>query len=542
MVELVECAHAAAQVGRPLHRALPVPRGADAELLGQPAGQALLLLRLRRRRRRDHVRAGDRAARLRRRVEWLADRFRVELEYEEGSPARRQRAGAGASGCSRCSSRRPRFYERYLWESRRGRAGARVPRRAAASARRSAASSGSGSRPGGRRSPRKARERGLHAGGARARPGSSTGAATTTSTGACSSRSPMRAGACCGFQARRLRDDDPIAAKYVNSPEGELFRKGDLLYGLDKARRAIAKQDRAVVVEGNTDVIALRQAGLRAGRRVDGHGADRAPAARALAPDAQRLYLCFDADAAGEDGDAARDGARDEARASRSASSRCRRARPGRRSGRVRRSGSAAPSPYPLLPRAARDRARIERPPGGVPPHAGVPRRASPESPERQEAWRLADDRLDLTVQLRAASRRPASGRRRGHRPSCSRRETASSATRSPACVAHPARAARGPGRARARALRRPLHRRLREHLVQPGEADAELAASAGRARRRAPRPRGSTTRRASSCSSACASAGSSASSRQPISSARRSCRRRSRASAKRCGSSRDRR
>ena len=65
-----------------------------------------------------------------------------------------------------------------------------------------------------------------------------------------------------GFQARKLREDDPLKAKYVNSPEGELFRKGDLLYGLDRARAAIAKQERAVVVEGNTDVLALSQAGI----------------------------------------------------------------------------------------------------------------------------------------------------------------------------------------------------------------------------------------------------------------------------------------
>ena len=84
-----------------------------------------------------------------------------------------------------------------------------------------------------------------------------------------------------GFQARKLHDDDPLQAKYVNSPEGDLFRKGDLLYGLDTRAHAIAKQDRAVVVEGNTDVLALRQAGLRAGRRVDGHRAHRAAAARA---------------------------------------------------------------------------------------------------------------------------------------------------------------------------------------------------------------------------------------------------------------------
>ena len=52
-----------------------------------------------------------------------------------------------------------------------------------------------------------------------------------------------------GFQARKLHDDDPLSAKYVNSPESDLFKKGDLLYGLDTARQAIAKQDRAVVVE-----------------------------------------------------------------------------------------------------------------------------------------------------------------------------------------------------------------------------------------------------------------------------------------------------
>src|SRR6187455_1491423 len=65
-----------------------------------------------------------------------------------------------------------------------------------------------------------------------------------------------------GFQARHLYEDDPLRAKYVNSPEGDLFRKGDLLYGLDLAKAAIAKQNRALVVEGNPDAIALRQAGF----------------------------------------------------------------------------------------------------------------------------------------------------------------------------------------------------------------------------------------------------------------------------------------
>ena len=61
--------------------------------------------------------------------------------------------------------------------------------------------------------------------------------------------------------APKLREDDPLQAKYVNSPEGDLFHKSSVLYGLHLARQAIAKEERAIVVEGNTDAIALRQAG-----------------------------------------------------------------------------------------------------------------------------------------------------------------------------------------------------------------------------------------------------------------------------------------
>jgi DNA primase len=62
-----------------------------------------------------------------------------------------------------------------------------------------------------------------------------------------------------GFGGRSLGDDQP---KYLNSPETELFDKGKLLFGLDKARAAIAKQDQAVVVEGYFDAIALHAAGF----------------------------------------------------------------------------------------------------------------------------------------------------------------------------------------------------------------------------------------------------------------------------------------
>jgi DNA primase len=103
-----------------------------------------------------------------------------------------------------------------------------------------------------------------------------------------------------GFQARKLHDDDPLQAKYVNSPEGELFRKGDLLYGLDASRQAIAREDRAVVVEGNTDVIALRQAGFAPVVASMGTALTEAQL-RELARLTKRLFLCFDADAAGQD-------------------------------------------------------------------------------------------------------------------------------------------------------------------------------------------------------------------------------------------------
>ena len=103
-----------------------------------------------------------------------------------------------------------------------------------------------------------------------------------------------------GFQARKLHDDDPLRGKYVNSPESELFHKSAILYGLHLARPAIAKQDRSVVVEGNTDVIALRQAGFEPVVASMGTAlTDRH--LKELTRLTRRLFLCFDADAAGED-------------------------------------------------------------------------------------------------------------------------------------------------------------------------------------------------------------------------------------------------
>ncbi|GGM82865.1 DNA primase [Longimycelium tulufanense] len=65
-----------------------------------------------------------------------------------------------------------------------------------------------------------------------------------------------------GFGARRILDDDPIEAKYVNTPETQVYKKSQVLFGLDLAKREIARRRQAVVVEGYTDVMAMHLAGV----------------------------------------------------------------------------------------------------------------------------------------------------------------------------------------------------------------------------------------------------------------------------------------
>jgi DNA primase len=64
-----------------------------------------------------------------------------------------------------------------------------------------------------------------------------------------------------GFGARKLREDD-TGPKYLNTPETPLYRKGSVLYGVDLAKREIARRHQAVVVEGYTDVMACHLAGV----------------------------------------------------------------------------------------------------------------------------------------------------------------------------------------------------------------------------------------------------------------------------------------
>jgi DNA primase len=229
-------------------------------------------------------------------VEWLAERFRVTLEYEETSPQieesrkRRDRLHAVLDQAAA-------FYERHLWESAAG-----APVRAYLESRglgepvcrefRLGLSPGTGL-------AQKAQQKGFTGEELR-------GAGLTNARG--SDYFPPRLmfpltdarGRIVGFQARKLREDDPLRGKYVNSPEGELFHKSAILYGLHLARTAIAKQERGVVVEGNTDVIALRQAGFEPVVASMGTALTERQL-KELQRLTRRLYLCFDSDAAGEE-------------------------------------------------------------------------------------------------------------------------------------------------------------------------------------------------------------------------------------------------
>jgi len=328
-------------------------------------------------------------------IEWLADRFHVELEYEESSPhadAERRRRERLQSLLEQAAS----FYERVLWDTEAG-AGARDYLETRGLDGDACREFRLGLSPAGATLARKAREKGFTTDELTA-----AGLVTRRGTDYFQRRLmfPLAdaRGRVVAFQARKLHDDDPLRGKYVNSPESDLFRKSNILYGLHLARAAIAKQDRALVVEGNTDVIALRQSGLEPVVASMGTALTERQL-RELARLTRRIYLCFDSDAAGEDAtlrgmelalqqgfdvrvvvlppgtDPADDPREFE-----------------------QRLGSAAPYAVHRV-RLELDRARDRQ-------HAYLRVQdvlnGIPESPERHDAWRLANDRLGLTVQLRA--------------------------------------------------------------------------------------------------------------------------------------------
>jgi len=327
-------------------------------------------------------------------VEWLADRFRVELEYEEASPrveeGRRRRERLYAVLDQAAS-----FYERHLWESEAG-----GPVRAYLEGRELGEAVCREFRLGlspGQGLAQKARQKGFT-------PEELRRAGLTNARG--NDYFPQRLmfpladarGRIVGFQARRLRDDDPLRGKYVNSPDGDLFHKSAILYGLNLARSAIAKQERAAVVEGNTDVIALRQAGFEPVVASMGTALTEQQL-KELQRLTRRLYLCFDADAAGEA--ATLRGM--ELAAERGFELRVVTLPPGR---------DPADDPEGFQDRLARAesyvlyRVRLEM--DRADDRQAAFQRAQDtlnrfeDSPERQEAWRYVNDRLGMTVQLQA--------------------------------------------------------------------------------------------------------------------------------------------
>lgn len=100
-----------------------------------------------------------------------------------------------------------------------------------------------------------------------------------------------------GFSGRVLDDSLP---KYMNTPETDVFKKAELLYGLDTAKTAIRDTGECVVVEGYMDVIALHQTGFQNAVAALGATLTAEQAAQLSRLDVQRLMLAFDADEAGQ--------------------------------------------------------------------------------------------------------------------------------------------------------------------------------------------------------------------------------------------------
>ncbi len=109
-----------------------------------------------------------------------------------------------------------------------------------------------------------------------------------------------------GFGARRIFDDDRIEAKYLNTPETAIYKKSQVLYGLDLARRDIARSMQAVVVEGYTDVMACHLSGVPTAVATCGtaFGDDHARVLRRFLNDHEEfrgeVIFTFDGDAAGQ--------------------------------------------------------------------------------------------------------------------------------------------------------------------------------------------------------------------------------------------------
>ncbi|MCW2765430.1 MAG: dnaG 1 [Nocardioides sp.] len=109
-----------------------------------------------------------------------------------------------------------------------------------------------------------------------------------------------------GFGARRIFDDDKIEAKYLNTSETAIYKKSHVLYGIDLARRDMARSSQAVVVEGYTDVMACHLSGVTTAVATCGtaFGDDHSRVLRRFLNDHEEfrgeVIFTFDGDAAGQ--------------------------------------------------------------------------------------------------------------------------------------------------------------------------------------------------------------------------------------------------
>ncbi len=398
-------------------------------------------------------------------IEWLADRFHIPLEYEEGTPgddARRKRRARLYEVLEDAAT----FYERYLWDSQAGSyardylAGRGLREEVCREFRIGLAISGN-------QLTTKALNKGFTLEELQA-------AGLTRERGGDFFQRRLlfpladARGRIVGFQARRLYEDDPLPAKYMNTRESELFSKSAVVYGLDKARAAMSKEDRACVVEGNTDVLALRQAGFQPvvasmGTALTEHQL------REIGRITKRLVLAFDGDAAGE-----------------SATLRGMELA-------VRQGFDVRVVPLPAGIDPADDPQGFQARLGAAkayPVHwvemalrgdedAGTKYKrikefldTIAEGPDRQDAWKVANDRLGMTVQLRATG----AGARAGSAPSARLVGAGDRLERDvlAGAIAHPS----------VRPLLATLpadhfkdaaHRRIFEHLVHNGPVDDDV-------------------------------------------------------------------
>ena len=230
-------------------------------------------------------------------IEWLADRYNVRLEYEETSP-QADRLRHEKERLYRLLDDAATFYARYLWEAAEA-----EPARAYLHERGITPETAQSFRVGyaavkGDRLVRAAQGKGFSAqeiarAGLSAASGHGDRFRGRTMFPLADARGRVR-----GFGARQMPGGR--APKYLNSQDGPMFRKSEIVYGLDSARAEMARLGAAIVVEGYTDVLLLHQVGIENAVASMGTALTEQQV-KQLRQSCSTVFLAFDADAAGEE-------------------------------------------------------------------------------------------------------------------------------------------------------------------------------------------------------------------------------------------------